>query len=265
MHDLLRVFIDPGTVFSSMKDDIKGVQPLLVLLLCVVVFTGAQPLFISDQALIEQTEETVDSGLGMFNRIGKALLGEEAMEEIKREVSAAAEAEGTTVDELKEQAIADQTSPEQLQIIRITSAIFSPVGALIWLGLGVLILATYFNFAGTSGETRRPWADWFAFTLWSMMPVLVHYLLYLVVTIVTGEISPRSYLAPLAWLPGLQENAFAVNLTIGMIWAIWIQTVGLHRWLDRSIPVCLSIALVPWVIQWLIASGFAELTKAIGN
>ena len=263
MHDLLKVFIDPGTVFSSMKDDIKGVQPLLALLLCVVVFTGAQPLFVSDQAFIEQKEESLDSGLGIFNRIGKALLGEEAMEELEREFSAKVEAEGTTFDELKEQAIADQTSPEQLQIMRIISAIFSPVGAVIWLGLGVLILATYFNLAGTSGETRQPWVNWLAFTLWSLMPVLVHYLLYLAATMVTGEVSPRRYLAPLAWLPGLQENAFAVNLTIGMIWAIWIQTVGLHRWLDRSIPVCLSIALVPWVIQWLIASGIAELTKAL--
>ena len=263
MQDLLKIFISPGAVFSSLKQEIKISQPLLALLLCVVVLTGAQPLFISDQAFIDQTEESIDSGLSFLNRLGDRFLGEEAMDEIEREINEEAEAEGTTIEELMDEAIAVGTSPEELQVIRITSAIFSPISALIWLGLGVVVLTTYFNIAGNSVQTRRPWADWFGFTLWSLMPVALFYLLFLIATIITGEVLPRSYLAPLAWLPGLQENAFAINLTFGMIWAMWIQTMGLQQWLDRPIPICGLIVLFPWAAQWLIASGMVELFKAV--
>lgn len=263
MHDLLRIFISPGAVFSSMKQEIKPFQPLLALLLCIVVLTGAQPLFISDQAYIDTTEKQVDSSLNFLKRLGERIFGEEAVEEIARELEEAAAAEGATIDEMIDEAIDESVTPGQLQFTRIAAMFFSPIGALIWLGLGVVVLATYFNVTGVSVETRRRWGDWFGFSLWSMMPVVLHYLLLLLATVITGEVLPRNFVAPLAWLPGLQENAFAINLSIGMIWAMWIQTVGLHRWLNRPVPVCGLIVFVPWVLQWLFASGFAELAKAI--
>jgi len=171
MQDLFKIFISPGAVFSSLKQEVKVVQPLLALLLCVVVLTGAQPLFISDQAYIDQAEETIDSGLNFFKRLGDRFLGEEAMEEIERDIKEDVEAEGTTIEDLMDKAITIGTSPEELQVVRITTAIFAPISALIWLGLGVVVLATYFNVVGNSVQTRRPWADWFGFTLWSLMPV----------------------------------------------------------------------------------------------
>lgn len=126
MHDLLKIFIAPGAVFSSLKQEIKPIQPLLTLLLCVVVLTGAQPLFISDQAYIERAEKQVDSALSFLKRLGERMFGEEAVEEIAREFEEAAEAEGTTIDELIDESIEETMTPEQLQFMRISEVVLSP-------------------------------------------------------------------------------------------------------------------------------------------
>ena len=261
MNNLLRVFIAPGEVFDSMKETIEPVPPLLALLLCVAVFTGAQSLFVSDESYIQQAEEAASGMFNFFEGFVERLGGEEAVEEFHKEFEDVTD--GSTADELLIDFVGVALTPEQIQTSRILGAFTNPIAALIWVGLGIIILATYFSIVGNSRETRRAWSQWFAFTLWSMMPVALYYLLFLVVTVFTGELAPRYYLAPLAWIPGMQANAFAVNLTFGMVWVIWIQTVGMHRWVDRPLPLCLILVSIPWLLQWLIASGAVEGFKAV--
>ena len=263
MNNLLRVFIAPGEVFASMKEKIETVPPLLALLLCVAVFTGAQPLFVSDQSIRDAAEEQVEGLLGFFEGFLTRVGGEEVVDEFKEEWNSVNDDLGVSAEELLDEALNEAMTPEQMLLSRFISAISAPFSALMWLGLGAIILSTYFNVSGNTRERRRQWNEWFGFTLWTLMPVVLDYLLYFVVTLVTGDIKPKPYLAPLAWLPGLHDNAFAVNLTFGMIWAIYIQTIGMHRWMDRPIPICLIIVLIPWLVQWLIASGVVEAVKAV--
>ena len=240
-----------------MKEKSQIVPPLVTILLGVGVCSMVQPLFVSDEAMTAVVRGQVTGTMETAERIFERLAGEEAGREF-REVLEAEQAE----DDIEE-LIAETTSPEMLTIRRIVNAIGMPINVLIWLGLGVLTLTMYFNVAGNLSVKHGTWSDWLGFTLWSMLPVTLYYLLFFVATLFTGEAFPKQYLAPLAWLPPLQNNAFAINLTFGMIWVIWIQTVGLRRWTDRSIHYCLTIVLIPWFSQWLIASGVAEAVKAI--
>ena len=261
MNNLLRVFIAPGEVFDSMKEVIEPVPPLLALLLSITVFIGAQSLFVSDESYIQQTKETASGVVNFLEGFVERTGGEEVVEELRENVEEATD--GGTTDELLSDFVSVTLTPEQLQTTRIVGAFTNPIGALIWVGLGIIILATYFSIVGNSRETRRAWSQWFAFTLWSMMPVALYYLLFLAVTVFTGELAPRNYLAPLAWIPGAQENAFAVYLTFGMIWVIWIQSVGMHRWVDRPLPLCVILVSIPWFLQWFIASGTVEAFKSV--
>ena len=254
MNNLYRILFSPGEVYATMKEDLNSVPPLMTLLLLVAVFTAAQSLFVSDEAIMNQAEEAVAASTNFFERIVGSFLPPEASEAFQETMDEQSSQMNQMMDEM--------LTPEQLQSDRIIGAFFAPISALIWLGLGVLILTTYFSIAGSSRANRRPWSEWMGFTLWSMLPVVLYYFCYLVATMLTGEVHPKHFLAPLAWIPGLEENAFAVNLTFGMIWAMWIQTVGMHRWGDRPLPVCLVIVLIPWMLQWLIAAGMVESVKA---
>lgn len=226
MVNLLKIFVAPGAVFSSMKAEVPIIQPLLALILCVGVFSAIQPLFVSDSSKMMQ----------------------EVLE--------------YAFETLNEQGI-DVGDPARYSWNRTTQLFKAPISALIWLSVGVLILSTYFQVTGNSKEVSRSWPEWFGFTLWSMMPLALYYFLFAFVTLVTGEISPKQYLAPFAWVPGLQDNEFAVHLTVGTLWAVWIQTVGLHSWSERTYPICLTIVLVPWMLQWFIAASIITAFNAI--
>ncbi|MXZ45204.1 MAG: hypothetical protein F4Z01_09605 [Gammaproteobacteria bacterium] len=226
MANLLKIFIAPGAVFSTMKDEVPIIQPLLALILCVGVFSAIQPLFVSDSS--KMTQEVLEFAF----------------------------------ETLSEQGL-DVGNPERYSWNRTTQVFVAPVSALIWLCVGVLILSTYFQVTGNSSEVRRSWPEWFGFTLWSMMPLALYYFLFAFATLVTGEISPKQYLTPLAWVPGMQDNAFAVHITFGTLWAVWIQTVGLHHWTERTYPICLIIVLVPWLLQLLIATSLMTTFSTI--
>ena len=190
MNNLLKIFVAPGEVFASMKEKIESVPPLIALLLCVAVFTGVQPLFFSDEAIVEHTDEALAETFDLFDRIARSVVGEEVVEEIREEMEEASG--GITVEEMASEIVVTTQTPEQLQVTRIVTAFTSPISALIWLGLGVILLSTYFNLAGNSRETGRAWSDWFGFTLWSMMPVALYYLLFLIATIFTGELDSQA-------------------------------------------------------------------------
>ena len=196
-----------------MKEEVPSIPPMILLILCVGVFSAVQPMLISEEKEIIQ-------------------YAFEILEE-----------QGTVFDQ-----------PAAYSWSRTTLVFIAPISALIWLSAGVLILSAYFRVTGNSPDIRRSWPEWIGFTLWSRLPLALYYLLFAYATLITGEISPKQYLAPLAWIPDLQDNTVALHLTIGTLWTMWIQSVGLHRWSERPYPICLMIVLVPWLSQWIIAA-----------
>ena len=150
-------------------------------------------------------------------------------------------------------------SPESLRTGKKIITLFAPMSALFAYGVILLLEATYFLIAGNMMKCSKQWSEWIGFTLWSTMPLVIYLILYTAPTLWSGKHDPLGFQAPLSWLPGLESNVFALTLTISVLLTLWIRTIGMHKWVEKPIPHCLLIALIPTVVVWLISAGSLEL------
>ncbi|MYD45580.1 MAG: hypothetical protein F4W92_04440 [Gammaproteobacteria bacterium] len=256
MINLLRVFVSPGTVFESMRSHIPVVPPLVTIVICLCVFPALQAWFLSDEeylrtieAAFESTSEITYQFAETFERT--VLRGDRSEEEIEESLArrrAQAEAQR---EEL--------TSKDGIQSARKVETVFAPAMALFWIGLLVLVEATYFLIAGNMMQCTKQWSDWIGFTLWTRMPMVLFLVLSTLPTISSGTLDPYSWQAPLAWIPGVGTNVFALTLTIPTLLIAWIRVVGMHKWVEKPIPMCLVVVLIPTLVGWLISVGQLQI------
>lgn len=258
MINLLRVFVSPGAVFESMRSYITAIPPLVTLVVCVCIFSALQAWYMSDDEYLRVIEATAESSSELSNQMAETLqrtfLRENRSEEEIEEFLAHQR-------ELTEKQREAMTSKEGIQSARRMQTVFVPLTALFSYGLIVLLEATYFLIAGNMMRASKQWSDWIGFTLWSSLPLVLLLCLSTLPTILSGTLDPYSWQAPISWIPGLGTNGFALTLTIPTMWIVWIRVVGMHKWIDKPVPICLVVVLIPALVGWLISIGSLQLAN----
>ena len=258
MINLLRVFVSPGTVFQSMRSHIPAISPLVALVVCVCIFPALLAWYTSDDEYLRVIEATAESSSEMSNRMAETLQrtflrGDRSDEEIEEFLAHQRE-----VTEKQQEAM---TSKEGIQSARRMQTVFVPLTSLFSYGLIVLLEATYFLIAGNMMRTSKQWSDWIGFTLWTTLPLVLLLFLSTLPTILSGTLDPYSWQAPISWIPGLETNVFALTLTIPTLWIVWIRVVGMHKWVDKPISICLVVVLIPALVGWLFNVGTLQLAN----
>ncbi|MXW06823.1 MAG: hypothetical protein F4X56_07970 [Gammaproteobacteria bacterium] len=258
MINLLKVFVSPGEVFESMREYIPSIPPLVTLLLCLCIFPALAAWYLSDEEYLRTIEASFDSSSEISNQFAVSfertlLRGDRSDEEI--------EASLERLREMNAEQRKSLTSEDGIQSARRFQTVFGPLLAIFVYGLVVLLEATYFLIAGNMMQSSKQWSDWIGFTLWSMMPVVLYLLLSTLPTLWSGALDPYSWQAPISWIPGLETNVFALTLTIPTLWVVWIRVVGMHRWIEKPIPICFVVVLIPTFIAWLISAGSLQLAN----
>lgn len=252
MIDVLRVLIVPGKVFASMRTQIPLVLPLVVLTFFVLVFMALQSWFISDEEYLRIHDASLEISSDLQEQI-TTIIGRTAirggMSEEEFEENMRSNREQT------EELLKSVTSDDGIHSLRKVQTFFVPMSFLVSLGIIVLIEATYFLIAGNMMKCSKQWSDWIGFSLWSTMPMVIFLILSTLPTLWAGIYDPYGLQAPLRWIPGLETNAFALTLTIPVIWTVWIRTVGMHKWIEKPISLCFIVAFIPALVGWLIAAG----------
>ena len=258
MIHLLKVFVSPGTVFESMRSYIPALPPLVTLVLCLCIFPALQAWYQSDEEYLRTIEAAFESSSEISKQFAETfqrtlLRGDSSDEEIE-EIFARQQ-------ELTEEQRKTLTSKEGIQSARRMQSVFLPATTLFSFGLIVLLEATYFLIAGNMMKSSKQWSDWIGFTLWSSMPLVLLFLLATLPTILFGTLDPYRWQAPLSWIPGLGTNVFALTLTIPFLWIVWIRVGGMHKWIEKPIPICLAVVLIPSLVTWLFSVGSLHLAN----
>ena len=258
MIDLLRVFVVPGKVFASMRTHIPAILPLVTLVFFIGVFMALQGWYTSDEeylrineGAIDQSSEIQEQLAEFFKRtMPRGELSDEEFEEVWQ-----------SQQDATEKQLESLSSAEGIQSFRKVNTFFGPMSVLLGSGILLLIEATYFLIAGNMLKCSKQWSDWMCFTLWSMLPLVLALALATIPTLLSGKYDPYGLQAPLHWIPGLETNVFALTLTIPVIWTAWIRTVGMHKWIEKPLPICLVVVLIPTIVVWLISAGNLQLAN----
>lgn len=249
---LLKVFVVPGKVFTSMRSQIPIAPPLATLVICMCVLPALQAMFVSTEEYAKVNEAAHEQTSEIMTQLAEML--------VQTSVGEFVDDEESRQDLIKEQ-LEQFNTPESLRTQKQIYAMFAPMIVLFNVGLVVLLEATYFLIAGNMMKCSKQWSDWIGFTLWTTIPVVLFYVLYTAATLWSGEYHPVGFQAPLSWIPGFEKNVFALTLTVPVLWTLWIRTVGMHHWVEKPIPNCLLIVLIPTVVGLLITAGSLQMSR----
>ncbi|MCV2885609.1 YIP1 family protein [Aestuariibacter sp. AA17] len=158
--------------------------------------------------------------------------------------------------------LGDVSPSEQNQmrnsITKDATLTFSLVAGIIGVIIVNSVLALYLNLVTKSDEENvNGFTDWYGFTWWVGLPVVVNSLLALMLLLFAQDqqISP-SYIVPtsLAFILGLdmQNDWFGLCSAIRLdaIWSIYLIAVGICQWTNFSKNKAFMVAALPYSVIW---------------
>ncbi|GGW74422.1 Yip1 family protein [Alteromonas halophila] len=147
---------------------------------------------------------------------------------------------------------------------RTAMTAFALIGTVVGLLVINAIIAVYLNLVSRNDEDCvHGFTDWFGFTWWTGMPVVVNSLIAVVLLLVADgyQIDPVT-LAPLslAFILGadMSSDWFGLLQTIRLdiIWSVYLTMVGVRQWTRFSNQKSAVIAIIPLAVIlgiWLLA------------
>jgi len=285
-EQFLGIFLFPGAVFSNFKEKVPVFPVLITYTVAAFVFVGLSAFLISDEQIVE-LQETQADGIAKIQAMlqrsspafpvsfedfesGQEMTLEEIDEEFNKDITEdIKDDQESNFRELYDTIYAEQleklTTPEAMFTARILEAIFNPVFILFGLALGCVLLATYFLVVGNMLGTRYGWSQWFGFSLWSLLPIVLFWFLADVIWVFNSTIRPEnmeSLFSPFSWI-GIDHAIFGA-ITLPVIYTIYIQFRGLQSWTNSTIP-SLLLALLPWAIYIPLTVGLFELVEFLNQ
>lgn len=150
------------------------------------------------------------------------------------------------------------------QMSRESGLIFAMVGTFVMLIVVNAIVAGYLTLT-TRGDEEcvQGYTDWYGFTWWTAMPMLINSLVAVVLILIASDhqIQP-SVIAPLsaAYAFGVEMSSswfgLAQSIRLDSLWGIYLTTVGITQWTSFSTKKAAIIAVAPWTVIWLIWLAF---------
>lgn len=138
----------------------------------------------------------------------------------------------------------------------------SAVGVILVVPLMFAIMAFYLKLVANAGHSRS-YGDWYAFTVWSNIPMLINTLGFIILFVSASDKNLPLTLNNYASLNQLFLNlppqhswfGWADNFNLFSLWTIALTTIGLKNWSQFSTTKALLIAALPTVVifgVWLI-------------
>lgn len=121
--------------------------------------------------------------------------------------------------------------------------ITAPLGRLI----GLALIGTGFFIVGKFCKTDHSWTQWFGFTAWMHVPLILPIALEALLNVLDVELPQITVYSFL-----LREEAH--NIALGIPWWLWAYVVsifGLRSWTSKGTGVCIGLALVPYAVVML--------------
>ncbi|MFT5162463.1 MAG: hypothetical protein ACI9FJ_001039 [Alteromonadaceae bacterium] len=127
-----------------------------------------------------------------------------------------------------------------------------------------LCLAGYYMLVGNgNGNVKVEFNHWFAFAIWTQLPIVFKVIGLLMLFILSNEGDIRQELMSYSSLNqvfGLFEQTsslhrWANSIDLFYIWQIILATVGLHCWCQFSMTKAVGVAAVPYIVVF----GFMSL------
>lgn len=120
------------------------------------------------------------------------------------------------------------------------SLLTAPLG---WL-IGIALIATGFFVVGKICKTNHNWSQWFGFTSWTHVPLILPIALDVLLTLLNVDM-PR--ITVYSFLLG--EKAHSIEL--GIPWWLWpyiVSILGLRSWTSKGTGASIGLALVPYAL-----------------
>jgi hypothetical protein len=166
--------------------------------------------------------------------------------------------------ELMVQAMAGDLSPAEQNVFRnlmsdqaqsLWTGVF---GSVVMLLITNAIVALYLNIVTKADEECvQGYTDWYGFSWWVSMPVIVSSLIGIVVVLVAqdNQLTPVS-MAPtsLAFIFSVEMNSSWASLMqsirLESVWVMYLIAVGLSQWTELSTRKTYVIAIAPYLLIW---------------
>lgn len=125
------------------------------------------------------------------------------------------------------------------------------------------VLAGYFTLAAKSAGSvskQHSYGDWFSFSIWTQMPMLVNLIGFFVLfsTAATSDLplSLVNYASVNQLFLGLSSTddyfLWAESLNLFYLWSVIIAAIGLQRLLDMSVTKSYVLSLFPYLVVFLL-------------
>jgi len=215
--DIANVFLDPAPTFARLKVNTNAWLPLLV---SILLSLGIMVWWVN----------TLD-----FHWLREHMLATQP----------------TAEPEVRE-AITNALTPK---LMMWSSGITSVVGNLLLFA----VTAIYYLLSGKVIGASISYGKWFGFSVWTSIPrLLVVPLSILQILTSHGQLAPEdlnmvslNYL--LFHLPTSNSWAgLAGNIDLTTFWSMVLGTIGLKAWTGRSTAICVTVAVLPYVIIYVL-------------
>jgi hypothetical protein len=168
--------------------------------------------------------------------------------------------------ELMVQSMAGELSPAEQNMVRhsmtdqaqsLWAGVFSSILVVI---LSNAILALYLNILTKADEECvQGYTDWYGFSWWVSIPVIVSSLIAAVVVVLAtdNQLSPVS-LSPtsVAFIFNIDMDSawfsFAQSIRLESFWVMYLIAVGLSQWTQLPSKKTTMIAVAPYVFIWTV-------------
>lgn len=141
-----------------------------------------------------------------------------------------------------------------------STVMFTLIGGILVLTIINAVMATYLNLVTKSDEENvNGFTDWYGFTWWVGLPIVVNTLLALGLILMSSDhqVSP-AIMAPtsLAFIFNVEMSSDWFNLLtairLDVLWSIYLIAVGVAQWTSFSGRKPYVIAAAPYLIIWTV-------------
>lgn len=125
----------------------------------------------------------------------------------------------------------------------VISLVFEAIKICFFVGVRLILMGTYFYAVGRWLGIDYRWEHWFGLSCWANIPMIVVPTVVLLIGTLSMTQQPPDVVVGLLWF---------VFFFPPFLWSMFISVEGLRSWTEKDTAFCVRVALVPYVIIFLL-------------